>query len=129
MRVPASLPFIYRLAIRENVWLGRLSSEIRRAMAARERRIALAPGQPLWERGDHADGLYRVVQGCIRMSGLLLEGSECILDFYGPDVWFGDVGAIDGLSRIYDMHAYRATRRSTTFRARAWRNFRHGTRS
>jgi CRP-like cAMP-binding protein len=107
--MPAPLPLVYRLAVRENVWLDRLPGELRRAIAARERRIALAPGQQLWDRGDRPDGLYRMVQGCIRLSGLSLEGSEWILDFYGPGVWFGDVGAIDGLSRIYDIHAYEAS--------------------
>ena len=69
----------------------------------------LAPGQRLYFRGDPADGIYCVLEGAVRLSGISQDNREAVLDIYGPGVWFGEVSALDGLPRIHDANAYDAT--------------------
>jgi CRP-like cAMP-binding protein len=101
-----SLPALYRIVFGSNAWFDDLPDEIRQNMLARMRHRILAPGQRLYDRGDPAEGCYRVLEGCVRLSGASRDGRETLLDFYGPGTWFGDISAFDGLPRVHDIHAY-----------------------
>jgi CRP-like cAMP-binding protein len=104
--VTLSLPSLYRMVFGSNAWFDGLPNDIRRDMLARMRHRILPPNQRLCDRGDPAEGCYRVLEGCVRVSGTSQEGRETVLDFYGPGIWFGDISAFDGLPRIYDINAY-----------------------
>jgi len=97
---------LYRLAEMINGWHAGLPAAARNAVQARARRVTLAPGQRIFSRGDAPDGIYGVLEGCVRLSGISGDSHETILDFFGPDVWFGEVSALDGLPRGHDAEAH-----------------------
>jgi len=99
-----SLP-LYQLAEMINGWHAGLPSAVCSDLQSRAHRIVLAPGQRIFSRGDKSDGIYRLLEGCVRLSGISSDSRETILDFYGPRVWFGEVSALDGLPRGHDVEA------------------------
>jgi CRP/FNR family transcriptional regulator, cyclic AMP receptor protein len=103
--VAAALP-IYELAARAKAWPSRLPAPLRAALVQRARPRSLKAGQRLYSRSDIADGFYLVKTGAIRVSGVSGGGRETVLDFYGPEVWFGEVSMLDGLPRTHDAYAY-----------------------
>jgi CRP-like cAMP-binding protein len=53
-------------------------------------------------RGDAPDGLYAVVSGGIRVSGLSESGKEAVLAVVEPPQWFGEIAVFDRLPRTHD---------------------------
>jgi CRP/FNR family cyclic AMP-dependent transcriptional regulator len=62
-------------------------------------------GELIHGRGDRPDGLYHVVRGKIRISGVSAGGRELLLTMLEPGSWFGEISLIDGLPRTHDAHA------------------------
>jgi CRP-like cAMP-binding protein len=56
----------------------------------------------LMSRGDAPDGLYAVVSGGIRVSGLSESGKEAVLAVVEPPQWFGEIAVFDRLPRTHD---------------------------
>ncbi len=96
----------HRAVLLQQDWFAALPQEVRDQVPARARRIMLASGEVLYEHGDMADGFYIVLEGCIRISSVSLEGHETVLDFFDPGFWFGEVAALDGGPRTYGATAY-----------------------
>jgi CRP-like cAMP-binding protein len=90
-------------------WFRDLPEDVQSDMLSRTVLRELAQGERLHARGDEADGMYYVVGGAVRVSGLVSDGREIVLDVYGPGVWFGELGAFDGMPRTHNAHAYEAT--------------------
>lgn len=63
------------------------------------------PGQGLFARGDASDGLYGVLEGAVRISGLSATGKEALLAMIEPPHWFGEIALFDGLARTHDARA------------------------
>jgi CRP/FNR family transcriptional regulator, cyclic AMP receptor protein len=105
----ASLLPIYRIATISNGWFDSLPEAIRSEVLARAKQRMLAPDQCLFSRGDEPNAIYRVLEGCVRLSGMSRDGQETVLDYYGPGIWFGEVSPLDGLPRVHDAHASEAT--------------------
>jgi CRP/FNR family transcriptional regulator, cyclic AMP receptor protein len=105
----ASLPPLHRIVLMSYGWFADLPKVIRDDISARGRRRELAPGQRLFTRGDESDGMYGVLAGSVRVSGISPEGRETVLDFYGPGSWFGEVSTLDGLPRAHDAEAHGST--------------------
>ncbi|OZG74506.1 Crp/Fnr family transcriptional regulator [Hahella sp. CCB-MM4] len=61
----------------------------------------LASGEHLFERGDQPDGIYAVVQGALRVTGVREDGKEAILTFVEPPNWFGEIALFDGQLRTH----------------------------
>lgn len=89
-----------------NPWFSGLDAAIRDDVLSRVRRRELVFGQRLFSRGDAYDGLYAVLEGSVRISGIAPSGQEAILTFYEPGAWFGEISAFDGLPRTHDAHAH-----------------------
>ncbi|MFY0575212.1 Crp/Fnr family transcriptional regulator [Cystobacter fuscus] len=70
----------------------------------------LSAGQRLFSRGDRPCGLYCVVEGAIRISGVSESGKEALLMLMEPPNWFGEISLIDGQPRTHDAVAEGATR-------------------
>lgn len=66
-------------------------------------------GTRLFSRGDAPDGLYAVVEGAVRITGLASDGREALLAIVEPSQWFGEIGLLDGLPRTHDARAQGAT--------------------
>jgi len=78
------------------VWL--LHNGQTRVLAAEER---------LFSRGDPPCGLYAVLQGAVRITGVSAEGREALLILMEPPHWFGEIALFDGLPRTHDAVADR----------------------
>jgi CRP-like cAMP-binding protein len=65
----------------------------------------LRPGQALFARGDPPCGLYGVVTGALRISGVAESGKEALLAVLEPPSWFGEISVFDGLPRTHDAAA------------------------
>lgn len=78
-------------------------------LAKHARRLVVRKGALLHQRGDAADGLYRLIQGSIRVSTTSSEGRELVLTDLKPGAFFGEISLFDELPRTHDA---RATERS-----------------
>ncbi|MGE0496372.1 MAG: Crp/Fnr family transcriptional regulator [Ramlibacter sp.] len=89
-------------------WFAGLSPSLREALLAPARVRRLAPGQALFRRGDAPCGLYAVLEGAIRISGIGGPGEdsrEVLLTLLEPPHWFGEVSLFDGEPRTHDAVA------------------------
>ena len=93
------------LALQSDLWFGRLPAPL----AARLLEIAelrqLRDKQALFRRGDACSGLYCLLSGVMRVSGLTEAGKEAILTMLQPLSWFGEIGVFDGMPRTHDVVA------------------------
>ena len=105
--VASHLPLSQSLhaVLMSNAWFASLPEAVRTDIVSCGRGRALQPGQRLFCRGDVSDGMYGVLEGTVRVSGVTREGRETVLDFYGPGSWFGEVSTLDGSPRIHDAEA------------------------
>ena len=88
-----------------NPWFAGMPEVVRNDILSRARGRTLARSECLFARGDACNGIYGVIEGIIRLSGVTNEGRETILDFYGPGIWIGEVAQLDGSPRMYDAIA------------------------
>ncbi len=65
----------------------------------------LNTGEHLFFRGDAPDGLYAVLDGALRVSGLGEDGKEAVLALLEPPAWLGEVSLFDRLPRTHDAVA------------------------
>jgi CRP/FNR family cyclic AMP-dependent transcriptional regulator len=70
----------------------------------------LPDGQRLFSRGDQPSGLYAVLSGAVRISGVSESGKEALLILLESPQWFGEIAVIDGQPRTHDAIADGATR-------------------
>ncbi|MBX3652701.1 MAG: Crp/Fnr family transcriptional regulator [Ramlibacter sp.] len=90
------------------VWFAGLSSSLRESLLEPARVRRLAPGQALFRRGDAPCGLYAVLEGAIRVSGMgghEDDSREVLLTLLEPPHWFGEVSLFDGEPRTHDAVA------------------------
>ncbi|MCY1284904.1 global nitrogen regulator NtcA [compost metagenome] len=59
----------------------------------------------LHAKGHMPDGMYAVLQGCIRATSCLPNGKEVLLSLIEPGSWLGESSLFDGLPRAYDAYA------------------------
>jgi CRP/FNR family cyclic AMP-dependent transcriptional regulator len=62
-------------------------------------------GELVHGRGDPPDGLYLIVRGRVRISGVSAGGRELLLTMLEPGSWFGEISLLDGLPRTHDANA------------------------
>lgn len=94
---------LYRIALLSADWFDALPKDVHKSVLDRARRRDLEAGHRLYARGDASIGVFCVLKGCVRISGVSHDGNETVLDFYGPRAWFGEVAMLDG-----SLHAYEA---------------------
>jgi CRP/FNR family transcriptional regulator, cyclic AMP receptor protein len=102
MDTPPSLSPRERDTLMSNAWFAGLPEAVRSDIVSCAHRRELAAAQRLHSRGDRADGVFGVLVGTLRLSGINQDGKETILDFYGPGQWVGEVSVLDGGPRIHD---------------------------
>ncbi len=95
----------YRELLRSGRWFAGLPDELQAQLCDRAVVRTLAPRQPLFARGDEADGLYAVLDGTIRVSGSSESGREALLTLLEPPSWFGEISIFDGAPRTHDAVA------------------------
>lgn len=65
----------------------------------------LSPGEALFARGDHADGLCCVVAGALQVGANSADGRAAVLAYLEPYQWFGEISLIDDLPRTHNAVA------------------------
>jgi CRP-like cAMP-binding protein len=103
------LPSLHHMAVMSSDWLSALPDTVREDILRRGKKRELASGERLRSRGDQPDGMYGILQGAVRVSGVSREGRETILDFYPPGSWIGESSTLDGGPCIHDMEGYGPT--------------------
>jgi CRP/FNR family transcriptional regulator, cyclic AMP receptor protein len=81
-----------------NILAGAPKGLIDQLFAGSEER-RLAPGDVLFESGDHGDGCYRLEQGLVKLVLVSPQGEERILTILSPGAIVGELSMIDGLPR------------------------------
>ena len=69
------------------------------------RRVVVRKGALVYQRGDAPDGLYRLVQGSVRIGTTSPAGRELVLTDLKAGAFFGDISLIDALPRTHDARA------------------------
>ena len=95
----------YRELLRSGRWFAGLPDELQEELLRGATVRALSARQPLFARGDEADGLYAVLDGGIRVSGSSESGREALLTLLEPPSWFGEISIFDRQPRTHDAVA------------------------
>lgn len=91
--------------LRSGRWFAALPDDLQARLVDAATLRPLGARQPLFARGDEADGLYAVVDGSIRVSGGSESGREALLTLLEPPSWFGEISIFDGAPRTHDAVA------------------------
>lgn len=91
--------------LRTDPWFGQVSPGFATGLMAMAMHRALGPGEHLFMRGDAPDGIYAVLSGTVRISGVTEAGKEAVLASMVAPMWFGEIALFDGLSRTHDAVA------------------------
>src|SRR5690349_2713154 len=99
-RIPNAMkPGDYKQLLRTGRWFHALPEAMQDALLAAAVVRPLPAGTTLFSRGDAPDGLYAIVDGALRISGVTDSGKEAVLTRIEPPAFFGEVSVFDGLPR------------------------------
>ncbi|NRR29057.1 Crp/Fnr family transcriptional regulator [Oxalobacteraceae bacterium] len=101
----SALPLAHTALVRSGLWFQALPSALQEQLLAMATLRALDGGQRLFGRGDAPDGLYCVVEGTLRITGIAGNGKEALLAMVEAPHWFGEISLFDGLPRTHDAWA------------------------
>ncbi|MES2089772.1 MAG: Crp/Fnr family transcriptional regulator [Pseudomonadota bacterium] len=96
--------------LRTGPWFGSLTSGLAPELLALGTPRRLQGGEHLFFRGDPADGIYALLEGSLRISGVTEAGKEAILFMAEPPMWLGEIAVFDRLPRTHNAVAEGATR-------------------
>jgi CRP-like cAMP-binding protein len=80
-----------------------VQTELESCMLRRQRRFG--SGQPIYLEGDHADAMFRIASGRVRIRSMSPCGKEVLMVIYGQGGCIGTVALFDGLPRHNDAVA------------------------
>jgi CRP-like cAMP-binding protein len=95
----------YRELLRSGRWFRGISEDFQRAVLEQGVLRSLSPDQLLFSRGDPPCGLYAVLSGGVRVTGVTESGKEMLLIVLEPPSWFGEIAVFDDLPRTHDAIA------------------------
>jgi CRP-like cAMP-binding protein len=105
-------PSSYLPVLQSGRWFAQLPLPLSQALLDMARVRTLAAGEALFLRNSPPCGLYAVVRGAIRISGVAggvgspsADAKEAVLIVLPPPVWFGEVSVFDNSARTHDAHA------------------------
>lgn len=110
MSIPAWLSPETLALLRSDAWFGSLPRELEDDLLALAVPRRLQSGEHLFFRGDPADGIYAVLEGSLRISGVTEAGKEAILSMAEPPLWLGEIALFDRLPRTHNAVAEGSTR-------------------
>lgn len=94
-----------RSLLLRGAWFKALSEEHQSGLLAIGHVKRLQSGEALFYRGDPDTGVYAVLSGHVRVSGLNARGEESILTFVEAGAWFGELALFDQSVRTHDAFA------------------------
>lgn len=89
-------------SLEQGVWYNALPGPLKSKLLEHLVVYELESGEALFSRGDDPSGLYSVLEGMVRISGLNEDGKEAILTFIESPNWFGEVALFDGNVRTHN---------------------------
>ncbi len=95
----------YKQLLRTGRWFQTIPEAMQDALLGAAVVRELPGGTTLFARGDAPDGLYAIVDGALRISGVADSGKEAVLTRIEPPAFFGEVSVFDGLPRTHDAVA------------------------
>lgn len=111
MPTTAAAPYLPML--RAGRWFAQLPPTFSSALLDMAKLRQLQTGDPLFLRGGPPCGLYALVRGSIRISGLVdaahQDTREALLILLTPPTWFAEISVFDGSTRTHDAHAAEPT--------------------
>lgn len=102
----------YLPVLKSGRWFAQLPDALSAGLLGMARVRALQPGEALFLRNGPPCGLYAVVRGSVRISGLggaRDDAREAVLTLLTPPTWFGEISLFDGSARTHDAHAAEAS--------------------
>ncbi len=94
-----------RAIIHQGNWFNSCGNCLQHDLLSHAKIVELNSGESLFLRGDNNCGVYCVISGVARVSGINAQGKEAVLSFIPQAVWFGEVALFDGGSRTHDVYA------------------------
>jgi len=91
-------------------WLSQASLELRNEIARRCDRITAAEVHSIYRAGDPAGGIFGIVSGRLDMHLPLWGSDRALAHVVGPGWWIGDLAAVTGEPRRFDILVQRDTR-------------------
>jgi len=104
------LPRDYTELLRQGKWFSGLPKPLADALVGAGVVHDLGDGERLFSRGDLPGGLYAVLDGAIRISGVSESGKEALLILLESPQWFGEISVFDRQPRTHDAIAEGASR-------------------
>ena len=87
-------------------WFSSCTQALKHALLRGAKVQQLLPGEVLYREGQLAhQALFCVIDGAVRLSGSLHDGTPSLLVYLEPYHWFGDISLIDGRPYIHDAVA------------------------
>lgn len=87
-------------------WFSSCATELKLALVRDARLHRCVAGEALYRDGESArHALFCVVEGAVRLSSSLHDGTPSLLVYLEPCHWFGDISLIDGRPYIRDAIA------------------------
>lgn len=105
-------PAAYLPLLRTGRWFAALPDDCAQALVDMAQLRTLAPGAPLFLRGDLPCGLYAVLRGAVDISGAggpRDAARAALLTRLEAPAWFGEIALFDNAARTHDAHAAEAT--------------------
>lgn len=106
---PPQHPRDYLPLLQADPWYSQLDAKFARALIERATLREFSDRQCVFLRGASPCGLYCVLQGGVRITGVTEAGKEALLACLEPTTWFGEISLLDGLPRTHDAYAQGAT--------------------
>ncbi|MBI5927506.1 MAG: Crp/Fnr family transcriptional regulator [Aquabacterium sp.] len=91
--------------LRADPWFGSVPKDFERDLLSLATPRRLKHGEHLFFRGDAPDGLYAILEGTLRVSGVTEAGKEAILSLVDAPSWFGEIALFDRLPRTHNAVA------------------------
>lgn len=103
--MPTSDPKHYLPVLQKSLWFNGLPAAAAQDLLSEATVLHLGAGQQLFLRGDSFDGIYCVLEGGLRLTGIAPNGQENLFSVISPPTWFGEIAFFDGLPRTHDAQA------------------------
>ncbi len=89
----------------DSLWFQGLPGDLQEFIFQSGKAVELFSGSRLFCRGDKPCGLYAVLAGYIRITGVNAAGKEAILTLIEAPQWFGEIALFDNKPRTHDALA------------------------
>lgn len=90
-------------------WFDGLAEDRKALLLQAGRMIDLPAGKLIYANGAATDGLWAVIEGQVRLTGLPANGNEILVRILKPGSWFGELSTLDGQPRPQEAVAFGAS--------------------